>query len=146
MSRSGYDDYDGDETYPFELYRQAVDNALFGKRGQAFLREMRDAFDALPRKELIASMMEVEGAVCAIGAVGKARGVDMTELNGMAEYDDSMELGPAVAKQFGIAKSMAREIMYENDENGPWRVKETPEDRYVRMRAWVELNIIKDDE
>ena len=49
MSRSGYsDDYEG-----LGLYRQTVENALRGKRGQAFLRELLEALDALDEKKLI---------------------------------------------------------------------------------------------
>jgi hypothetical protein len=44
MSRSGYDD-EGD----FGLWRGTVLAAIRGKRGQAFLREMKTAMDAMAR-------------------------------------------------------------------------------------------------
>jgi hypothetical protein len=66
------------------------------------------------------------GEVCAIGSVGKARGVDMSPLN--------PEDTEGVAAFFDIADPLAREIFYLNDE---YNCQETPEQRWVRMRAWV---------
>jgi hypothetical protein len=43
-----------------------------------------------------------------------------------------------VADIFNVAPQLAREVVYENDEGG-W--KETPEDRWMRMRAWVGKHI-----
>ena len=46
----------------------------------------------------------------------------------------------AVSQAFGIAEAMAAEIVHEND--GEWRWdNETPEQRWTRMRAWVESHI-----
>lgn len=132
MSRSGYsDDYEGDR--PLEFYRQAVDRAMQGKRGQAFLREMLAALDALPEKKLIADDLERDGAVCAIGAVGKARGIRMDGI----DIHDPRE----VAARFGVAWSMAAEIEYMNDE---YLLRpETDEERFARMRKWVEAQLIE---
>lgn len=145
MSRSGYTD-DNEDQWDFIRYRGAVKSALNGARGQAFLKEMLAALDAMPVKALIKNELEdafplsvshwgfVEApAVCAIGAVGRARGIDMTNI-------DSND-PEAVAGKFGIADAMAREIVYENDE-GRWR--ETPEQRFERMRAWIVAHIIED--
>lgn len=139
MSRSGYDDCDADNSC-LELYRANVDRAFAGKRGQAFLKEMLAAMDALPAKKLIPGLMQQEsGEVCAIGSVGKARGLDMGHLNRLAEEDDP-DLARWIAKRFGIAECMAREIMYVNDEAIRSRV-ETPEERFIRMRKWIEISI-----
>lgn len=130
MSRSGYSD-DGDDQWAFIRYRGAVASAMRGKYGQAFLNEMLAAMDALPEKRLIAEdLMEVEGAVCAIGAVGKARGIDMTQLD-----PENIE---RVADTFGIADCLAREIVYTNDECFD---RETPAERFVAMRAWIKNQI-----
>lgn len=128
MSRSGYiDDWDGDD-WQYALCRGRVVRAFQGKRGQAFLKEMLATLDAMPEKRLIADDLETaDGAVCAIGSVGKARGIDMSKLD--PEDADS------VAATFGIASSMAREIVWMNDEGGDH--KETPEHRYERIRKWV---------
>lgn len=131
MSRSGYDDYDGDcDQWQMIMYQGAVKSAFRGKRGQAFLREMLAALDALPIPILIANDLEADGAVCAIGAVGKARGVDMTKLD--------PEDAETVAGKFGIATCMAREIVYENDD---WCGHDSPIARWVKVRGWVQSQI-----
>jgi hypothetical protein len=130
MSRSGYS-YDWIEDNASYLYRGAVASAFRGKRGQMFLKEMLAALDALPEKCLVDSALEQDGAVCAIGAVGKARGVDMSTID-PEDYH-------TVAGKFGIAEAMAREIVYENDE-APLD-NETPEQRFARMRRWIESEI-----
>lgn len=140
MSRSGYiDGWDMDSEWAMICWRGAVMSAIRGRRGQAFLKEMLAALDALPEKRLIAHDLEKDGEVCAIGSVGKARGIDMKAID-PEEYLQ-------VADAFGIAQALAREIEYENDEMGrplDYRLQETPEHRYERMRKWVERNIIAD--
>ena len=129
MSRSDYCD-DGDQ-WGLIRWRGAVNSAIKGRRGQAFLEELLAALDALPEKKLIAEDLEREGAVCAIGAVGKARGMDMSALDpGNSDR---------VASVFGIAPAMAREIVYVNDEWGSY--KQTPEERWARMRKWAKDEI-----
>ena len=129
MSRSGYSE-DGDEC-SYAMWRGAVASAIRGRRGQALLREMLAALDAMPDKRLIAEELEQDGCVCALGAVGRARGLDMASL----DPEDS----DTVAAEFGIAHALACEILYMNDEYGPR--KETPEERFIRMRKWVENKI-----
>jgi len=128
MSRSGYtDEYDS-----INLWRQAVDRAVAGKRGQAFLRELVAALDALPEPKLIAGgLLDRSGNVCALGAVAKARGLDVPV---MEDTEDAEHTAPEMGKMFGIARSMAGEIMCENEDlvSG-----ETPEARWVRIRAWA---------
>ena len=130
MSRSGY----SDDCENLELYRRTVEKALFGKRGQAFLREMLAALDAMPEKRLVAYAFEDEGNVCALGAVGRARGIDLPKGD---MSDDEINLS-ALGRQFGIARCMAAEIMFENDEAGAYgRCDETSEQRFDRMRRWI---------
>ncbi len=130
MSRSGYSD-DCDYYWSHIMWRGAVASAFRGKRGQAFLREMLAALDALPEKKLLThDLINAEGAVCALGAVGKARGLDMAKID--PEDHDT------VAGQFDVAHAMACEIMYENDEF--WQ-PESPEGRFYRMRRWIEGEI-----
>lgn len=130
MSRSGYNDDCGDN-WQFICWRGAVASAMRGKNGQAFLKEMLAALDALPDKRLISYDLENSGEVCALGAVGKARGTPM---------DIDPEDHEAVAARFGIPHSLACEVMFMNDEFNAWK-KETPEDRFLRMRAWVAKQI-----
>lgn len=127
MSRSGYTD----DCENLELYRASVDRAISGKRGQAFLKELAAAMDAMPEKVLIANeLVSEEGDACAIGVVCKARGLDVSKV----DYECPHSVGNAV----GIARSMAAEIEYMNDE---WSQGETPEQRWTRMRKWVESKI-----
>ena len=128
MSRSGY-------FYDFEpllhgRWRGQVASTIRGKRGQAFLREMLAALDALPQKRLISDHLEmsVDGDVCAIGAVGRARDFDMSTI----DPDDSYQ----VAGAFGITRVLACEIAEVND----WDL-ETSEARYARVREWVVRHI-----
>lgn len=110
----------------------AVASAFKGKRGQAFLKEMLAALDALPEKRLIENDLEqIDGAVCALGAVGKARGVDMKKVDPEDHH--------RVAATFSIPHALACEIMFTNDEGFGWRI--TPEERFIRMRAWIETKI-----
>jgi hypothetical protein len=124
MSRSCYSE-DLDQWQAI-MWRGAVVSAIRGKRGQEFLREMLSALDALPAPRLISGELQKDGEVCALGSVGAKRGMNLAEI-----YPEDYE---TVAKQFGIAEALAREIAYENDE-GHW--KETPEERFSRVRAWV---------
>lgn len=133
MSRSGYDNDDYDSQM-MNIWRGAVNSGINGKRGQAFLKEMLKAFDALPEPKLISNDLQRSDGVCAIGAVGKARGKDM--------YEIDPEDHEAIAHIFGISHALACEIMFENDER-VWR-EETPEARFIRMRSWVQSLIHKD--
>lgn len=131
MSRSGYsdwDDYDEGANWAMIRWRGAVASATKGARGQTLLREMLAALDAMPTKELIAHDIETEtGAVCALGALGKARGMEMQVID--------PECPEQVAGSFNAAPALVKEIVYENDECGGYH--ETPHQRWCRMRAWV---------
>jgi len=119
----------------------------------------------MPDKRLIAaSLVSEEGEFCTLGVLGKARGIDMENIN----PDDWDE----VAQTFNMAPAMVREIVYENDEClhtyewveheicGPvrqhWpeygsRIREVqvkvPEDvlarkRWKHMKEWVDSAIV----
>lgn len=159
MSRSGYtDDCDGAE---LNLWRGAVASAINGKRGQALLREIAQALDAMPVKELVANELQAEGSYCTLGVVGAARGMDLSRID--------PEDREHVAKAFGVAEALAAEVMYENDGHvddwryiyveicGPMRRNSPDWGRHVRsvsvpnehagaqrwqhMRAWVQKQI-----
>lgn len=131
MSRSGYsDDFGDNQLY---LYRQAVERAIRGKRGQALLRALRDALDAMPVKRLITEeIVTAEGDCCALGCLALARGLDVSNVDPEDPH--------RVAKLFDIAPSLAREIVYENDE---W-YDDSEEARWERMRRWVDRNILEE--
>lgn len=127
MSRSGYStDLDQRE---LAMWRGRVASVMRSKRGQAFLREMLAALDAMPEKELHEGVLVAEdGCMCAMGAVAAARGTDVSEVD---ETDPD-----EVADRLGIHSVMAKEIAFVNDEAHPWG-GETPRARWERVRRWV---------
>jgi hypothetical protein len=131
MSRSGY--MDDCDQWDLIRWRGQVASAIRGKRGQAFLLEMWRALQALPVPRLISKELEDEydGSVCALGSVGKARGIDMSKMD-PEDYE-------AVAGTFHIPHQLAQEIMYMNDEAW-WRA--TPEERFDKMKTWIEVNLL----
>ncbi len=159
MSRHGYvegDDYD--DNFGAVRWMGTVARTLRGKRGQAFLRELAAAMDAMPEKELVAQELQADGQYCAIGTVGAARGIDMSEID-PDDYD-------AVAKVFGISATLVREIEYHNDEGtstekfdqvevcGPMKgwnqehkqwirvpVPNSAKRRWQNMRKWIADNL-----
>lgn len=154
MGRSGYgdDDWDG-EGPPPEFWRQAVAQAVKGRRGKRFLTDLRDALDAVPVKRLIASeLVDSDGEVCAIGSVGVRRGVDMSEFKrppDCSEEDwesdwecEAYERAQSLGSMFDIAPCLAQEVMYYNDEMS--HDSETPEHRWTRMRRWVAKKLGED--
>tara|TARA_R110000787_G_scaffold194120_1_gene305683 strand:- start:7550 stop:7993 length:444 start_codon:yes stop_codon:yes gene_type:complete len=130
MSRSGYTDDWSDSHWPLICWRGAVNSALRGKRGQAFLKELAEAMDEMPEKRLITDELVEGDSFCTLGVIGNKRGIEMKNL----DPDDRDRIG----KKFDIAPAMVAEIVYENDE---YFREETPEQRWTRMRKWVQENI-----
>ena len=126
MTRSGY----SDDCPHLGLYRAAVDRALAGRRGQAFLAEALAALDALPERRLIADEFTDGADCCLLGAVAQARGETLPD---DAEPDQ-------IAARFGIAPSLAAELMHINDE---WPGPESDEQRFDRVRHWVVAHLRK---
>ncbi len=161
MSRSAYtefDDCDEHDNLRVGGWQANVRRALGGKRGQAFLWELYQALEAMPRRELITgALVNLEGSCCALGAVAVKRGYDIPEHwrevpEGMPEECDFMD---GLGYFFGIKDMLAQEIMYLNDDcgrmhfvdtgirtRGSWPVNakvrdETDAERWQRMREWV---------
>jgi hypothetical protein len=160
MSRSGYTD-DCDDVLALGRWRGAVASAIRGKNGQAFLKELLAALDAMPVKELIAHELKADGQFCTLGVLGERRGLEMESLD-VEDYE-------AVACAFEINEKIVQEIVYFNDEHvdddkwvdveicgpvRPWnpewgkhtktlRVPDptAPARRWKYMRAWVAKQI-----
>lgn len=132
MSRSGYlDDGDWDyDEWSMIRWSGAVKSAIRGARGQAFLKDLASALDALPEKRLAAgSLVTPAGEVCALGAVGRARGMNIEAID--------PEDNEAVASAFGISDALAREVMYQNDD----RFARSDEQRFGDVRRWAASQI-----
>ena len=121
--------YRGDEEFPgeYELQRANMRRSGQGARGQRALRELEAALIALPAKRLIhGTLIDDNGDVCAIAAYGRHKGVDLSTFD--AE-EDSVDVGIIG----GMPRLVAWQIVELNDSGR----RETPEERYVRVLAWV---------
>ncbi len=128
MSRSGYTD----DCENLNLYRGTVERAIRGKRGQKLLKDLAAGMDAMPAKRLIdGELITTSGDVCALGVVGKSR-----KLPGLEKLDPYEPQD--VADFFDISISLAMEVSHINDENFD---RETPEQRWIRVRKWVNQNL-----
>lgn len=143
MSRSGYSDScDG---WDLIRWRGQVKSAIRGKRGQAFLRELIAALDAMPEKRLVKQEFEADGEVCTLGCIARVRGLDMSKFD-----PEDGSVGYDIGAALGIAQQLAREIMYENDDFVVWdpikgRLRDDAleaERRWKYMRDWVAKQII----
>ena len=131
MNRSGYSDCLDQQD--LAMYRGQVASAIRGKRGQAFLKELAAAMDAMPDKVLIADeLVDGDGCCCALGVICLSRGLDVKAI----DYEDPQSIGDAL----GIARQLAAEIEFENDEPF-YCTEEDPAARWDRMRRWVDNHI-----
>lgn len=142
MSRHGYiEDGDYDDNLAAGRWEAQLKSATRGKRGQAFFRALVEALDAMPTKRLVAAELETtEGEVCALGCLGKARGVNFSGFSrGEEDADEDWEDydWDTLAEMFDIAPQLAREVMYVNDE--AWA--KTGEERWQKVRAWAARQI-----
>lgn len=130
MSRSQYTDLD--DNWQMIKWRGMVSSSIRGQRGQKLLKDILHALDNLPEKVLIANDLQNEdGDVCALGAAFKLRNIPTEQID--------PEEPEHVAAALNIAPCLAQEIVYMNDEYGPYG--ETPQQRWERIRKWVVENI-----
>ncbi len=133
MSRHGYSDDIGD-ILQLGRWRGQVASAIRGKRGQEFLRDLVKVLEAMPEKKLIAHELIENGQVCTLGAIGVARGIDMTDI----EPSDHETL----SDKFGIATQLVQEIEYENDES----CSSDPAERWRQMHEWAKRHLLDSEE
>lgn len=137
MDRSNY----SEDCYGWDLirWRGAVAQSIRSKRGQAFLKELLTALDAMPVKELVrGELVTPQGEVCAMGSVLVRRGVDAKDLD---EYDYDQ-----IASIAGVAPALVREIEFINDDCYTGRLASEHgitegARRYSIVRQWVKSNI-----
>jgi hypothetical protein len=123
--------YSEDEDYPgqFELWQANCRRSLRGKQGQQELRVLREALLAMPEKRLILGLVNEDGEVCAIGAYGRHKGIDLTT------FDPEDNNHDEVGIEGGMPPLVAWKVVEMNDLQFD---RCTPEQRYERMLAWVE--------
>jgi hypothetical protein len=171
MSRSCYSDEYGDD-FPgqLELYRANVRRSMRSKAGQARLRELRAALLALPVKALEAGIFaegsQEEPQVCALGAWALSRVGDPEAAREMVGRDADDEETYEALKSYGWPRLVVFDAIFQNDDvryvydtvEGPRRQweqhygpltvgrPETAEERYIRVLAWVESQIVAEVE
>ena len=133
MTRSGYsDDLDWLE---LGRWRGRVMSALRGRRGQALLRDIAKAMDAMPERVLGAGGLKTPaGDFCTLGCAMAHRGLDVPVEEDESDFDVDWTAG-----QLDIAECLAMEVTYINDECGFFN--ETGEQRWRRVRKWVAENL-----
>ena len=137
MGRHGYTD-DNDDILQLGRWRGMVKSAIRGKRGQKLIRELAAALDAMPEKRLVSGSLQTkDGDCCAIGCIARVKGHDLTDREDDEECD-LQEFNGHLAELLDVAECLVQEIEYENDE-GAW--KETPEQRWARMRRWCDKRL-----
>ena len=89
----------------------------------------------MPEKILIADdLIDNEGSPCALGVMFKSRGISSEGI----DIEDSRHIG----KLLNISRPMAAEIEYINDECSYRDKFEHPTLRWLRVRAWVDENLL----
>jgi hypothetical protein len=127
MGRSGYTEDGEIDALEFGRWRGRVASAIRGKRGQAFLTELVTSLDAMPEpKRLIKGDLRLGGEVCALGSIGRSRGLDLEA------FDPEDHAG--LAEDLGVAAILVQEVEWVNDE-AVW--SETREERWRRVREWA---------
>lgn len=129
------------------LWAANVERSLKGKKGQSALRELEAALLALPEKRLIADHLESNGEVCALGALGKYKGKPIPpepkHCDEYGEWQESYEIEEQMidfGRVLGVPRLVAIEIVYRNDNE--WFREFTPEQRYQRMLAWTQKQLM----
>jgi hypothetical protein len=170
MTRSCYSDDFGDD-YPgqMELYRANVRRSIQSAKGQARLRELRDALEAMSEKRLAPDVFLEPDNACALGIWARAHRGTNAALDAVVDgfNGDDYETVDLLRK-FGWPKLVVLDLIYQNDRHetvpepnrlGPhdspyaysngrewplrrWR-DETDEERHTRVLAWVREQIVE---
>ncbi len=110
-----YDDEDSQRRYALQCAN--LKRQINGKRGQAFLRELLGALEALPEKALIEGHVSAAGMVCTFGALALKRRTDAGE------------------QREAVLADLESVVVHLRDEDG-----DEPED-YEPMWEWAEREL-----
>lgn len=148
MSRFQGDSYE--EEYPNQalMWQWNLEQHLKGAKGQAVLRELREALLELPERRLIRGRLaDEDGCVCVVGALAVHRGFDIQLLaekikpdprwGDIDEYDSELAT-QALGHELGLKDVMAMALAAHNDDAWSAPINETLEQRFERVLAWVE--------
>lgn len=151
LSRSGFhefDCYDRDEILAFGRGRGQIASAIRGKRGQALLRLIRDALDAIPNKQLGSdSLRGDKGCYCAIGAAYwfSDKPLPYVDHPDYEDFEIDELIIDSASAHLNAAEILIQEIMWNNDECVRLKRGEIPamlrRRRWLWMRAWVDNRI-----
>lgn len=141
MSRSNYSD-DDDDSWDIIRWRGAVNSAIYGKRGQKFLRHLAGLLDAMPEKVLCSNeFIDEHGRVCALGLPLREIGItDRALLAGVLNDCYEGDTGFLQGK-LNIADALIREIMWVNDQYYYSGARPNEVRRWQVVRSWVERNL-----
>ena len=141
MSRSGYVECygeDAQERWQMIRWRGAVQSAINGKRGQAFLKLALSVLQSMDKKELCANSFASDGQFCLLGVVANHQGVDVSDLfEFYCEYRDNGDHAIELAEQLNIAPALALEIAFKNDDEQIG----SDADRFRVIYSWIESNL-----
>ena len=132
---------ESDDPLDWGRYEAAKRSTLRGKRGQAFLRELVAALDALPKPELSEGALgdRRTGCVCAFGAVALAQGESFDDL-----AKDNGNWSPhEVAEWYSISPTLANEIIRANDDWRDGNAADVRQSRWRHVRAWAVRHLIE---
>lgn len=150
MSRTGWTDGDDSDNANWHaiMTAGAIKSAIRGKRGQAFLRDLAEALDAMPEKRLADGLLvDQDGCKCALGVLGAHRGLDLQALQPDMPHPESFDWDQeAIAAAFGVAGSLTNQIQWINDGKFAWGVDADKDQklRWQYVRNWVAENL-RDD-
>ena len=150
MSRVVYNE--DDPIIPYDFQERTVQNAIEGKRGQAALRLLIRALDAMPQKRIIDGWLTKDGDVCTVGAMVMQRRIEAGDsrekaLGYLMGYQDELnreeswdwaDIATLASKQLNIARYMAFELVEITDE---WTIRMSPERRWQFVRDWAVRNL-----
>ena len=121
-----------------------VKSALTGRPGLLKLQELHRALLILPQQRLLEGVLCRDGEVCALGALGRSYGIPLAEMAqvgtpseyaGHIVYDDEEAVTRWAVEHLGVTSTLALVLQEVNDE---FCRNATPEERYVKVLAWVE--------
>lgn len=148
--------YSEDDVVPYEFQEQALKRAIEGRRGQAALRLLIRALDAMPGQRIIDDWLSKDGDVCTIGAMlvqhrveqGKSREEAIEYVTGAQDVLtqrrdgwDWTDIADLATTNIDIARYLALELVSLTDE---WGQGMTPEKRWAFIRTWATNNLKKE--